>query len=504
MARRSISSWWPALAALALLALIVVEGHIPSRVATAGIAVGVGGEEVASGDTLTPLTPEQLRAAELRDAQPHQEDAGAAALRKSLGHTAEEVAALPPLVLPEPAALTPLNATAEEQRVLLRRSAKTAWTFVANHLSRRGYVGATDFYPYVTVWDMASSLAAVHSARELGLITAGEYHARVDTALRTLQNMRLYDSVAFNKMYSTQTGEMVDRATHPSTVGYGWSAVDHGRLLVWLKIIGADPSFSARTDSIVRRLDLKRLVVDGYLRGQDLNPAYGRSRRRIAKDRIYGEGRIGYEQYAAEGFALWGTRADLALNFAANAKPVVVEGQTVLADTRGHDLLTSEPFVMMGLELGWHTPHWRTLSLAVLAAQEARWRQTGRLSMLSEDAIPHPPTYFYYYLLYRDGSSFIVTTPLGATNERYPRWASTKAAFGYFALAPSDYTWRAVQAVQPSGVSGAGWTAGVYEATGRATKQFNLNTAAVVLESAAYVQRGGCPFIQQSCTSKKP
>jgi hypothetical protein len=39
----------------------------------------------------------------------------------------------------------------------------------------------------------------------------------------------------------------------------------------------------------------------------------------------------------------------------------------------------------------------------------------------------------------------------------------------------------------------------VYESTGRATKQYNLNTAAVVLESAAYVQRGGCPFIQKVC-----
>ena len=504
MARRSISSWWPALAALALLVLIIAEGRIPSRAAPPSLGVGPGGEEVyASSDTLTPLTPEQLKAAELRDAQAHQQDAGAAALRKSLGHTAAEVAALPPLVLPEPVALAPTTASPESQQALLRRSAKTAWTFVANHVSRRGYVGATDFYPYVTVWDMASSLAAVHSARELGLITPEDYHARIDTALRTLQSMRLYDSVAFNKMYSAQTGEMVDRATRSTTVGYGWSSIDHGRLLVWLKIIGLDPAFTERTDSIVRRLNLQRLIGDGYLRGQDLNPAYGRSRRRIAKNRAYGEGRIGYEQYAAEGFALWGARAELALNFAANGKPVVVDGQTVLADTRGHDLLTSEPFVMMGLELGWRTPHWRTLSLAVLAAQEARWRQTGHLSMLSEDAIPHPPTYFYYYLLYRDGDTFVVTTPLGVTNERYPRWASTKAAFGYFALAPSEYTWRAVQAVQPSGVSGQGWTAGVYEATGRATKQFNLNTAAVVLESAAYVHRGGCPFIQTSCTRSK-
>jgi hypothetical protein len=503
MPRRSIYSWWPALAAVAILALILAQGRMPSRAAPTRIAVGPGGEEIdttgISGDTLVPLTPEQIREAERLDAMDQQQDAGAAALRRSLGRTAAEVAALPPLALPEPAPLAPATATADDQRALMLKSARTAWTFVANHSSKRGYVGATDSYPYVTAWDMGSSLAAIWSARELGLITPRQYRARIDPALRTLLEMRRYDSAAFNKMYSAQTGEMVDRATHPSSHGYGWSAIDHGRLLIWLRIVGTDSAFTARTDSIARRIDMSRLVVDGYLRGQDLNPAYGRSKRRIAKNRIYGEGRIGYEQYAAEGFALWGARAEQALNFAANGKPVTLYGQTILADTRGHDLLTSEPFVMMGLELGWRTPHWRSLSLAVLAAQEARARQSGRMTMLSEDAIPHPPTYFFYYLLYRDGDRFVVTTPLGVSNERFPRWVSTKAAFGYHALAPGDYTWRAVQAVQPSGASGAGWTAGVYEATGRATKQYNLNTAAVVLESAAYLQRGGCPLIQKVC-----
>jgi hypothetical protein len=505
MPRPSISSWWPALAAIAILALILAQGRMPSRAAPArgGIAVGRGGEEIdptiLTGDTLVPLTAEQLREAERRDSASQQQDAGAAALRKSLGRSAAEVSALPPLDLPAPASLAPTTVSAEAQRALMLRSARTAWTFVTRHSSKRGYVGATDYYPYVTVWDMASSLAATYSARELGLITPQQYRARIEPALKTLLEMRRYDSTAFNKMYSAETGEMVDRATHPSTQGYGWSAIDHGRLLIWLKIIGTDSAFTARTDSIARRIDMRRLVVDGYLRGQDLNPAFGRTKRRIVKNRIYGEGRIGYEQYAAEGFALWGARAEQALNFAANGKPVTLHGQTILADTRGHDLLTSEPFVMMGLELGWHTPHWRALSLAVLAAQEARARQTGRMTMLSEDAIPHPPTFFYYYLLYRDGNSFVVTTPLGVHNERFPRWVSTKAAFGYHALAPGDYTWRAVQAVQPSGASGEGWTAGVYEATGRATRQYNLNTAAVVLESAAYMYRGGCPFIQKVC-----
>jgi hypothetical protein len=55
--------------------------------------------------------------------------------------------------------------------------------------------------------------------------------------------------------------------------------------------------------------------------------------------------------------------------------------------------------------------------------------------------------------------------------------------------------------VQPSGASGGGWTAGVYEGSERPTHSYNLNTAAVVLESAAYVLRGGCPLIER-CSAR--
>ena len=239
----------------------------------------------------------------------------------------------------------------------------------------------------------------------------------------------------------------------------------------------------------------KRLVTDGYLRGEDLDP-------QTHAHRLYQEGRVGYEQYAAEGFALWGVRAEKALDFSANGKPVTVNDQTVLADARKNDLLTSEPFVMMGLELGWPGATWRPLALAVLAAQETRFKRTGIVTMVSEDAIPDPPAYFYYYLLYYNGTPFAVTSPGGDTASTFPRWVSAKAAFGYHALAPSDYTWRALQTVKWGMAPGRGWTAGVYEGTRNSTKAFNLNTAAIVLESAAYFQRG-CPFIERACASSR-
>ena len=409
----------------------------------------------------------------------------------------------PSVMNARPAAGTPLppmpqrraldSAGLDEQRDFMLQSARSAWNFVARSMSAEaGFVGATDTYPYMTVWDMASTLASIHSARQLGLITPQQYQRAMSRSFGTIEKMSLYDRAAFNKLYGATTGAMVDRSNARSDRGYGWSVLDHGRLLIWLKILAAnDTAYTARAQAVVSRLDMTRLIRDGYLQGEDLDPSTG-------KDRRYQEGRIGYEQYAAEGFALWGARAERALDFYANGKPVKINDQTVLSDTRGNDLLTSEPFVMMGLELGWTSPAWHTLSLAVLAAQEARFKQTGIVTMVSEDAIPDPPAYFYYYLLYHNGKSFVVTSPLGVMDPSYPRWVSAKAAFGYHALAPSDYTWRALQTVKWGATPERGWTAGVYEGTRKSTRAFNLNTAAIVLESAAYYQRG-CPLIQPRC-----
>ncbi len=398
------------------------------------------------------------------------------------------------LQLPTPAPSLPPTATPAEQRAFMIRSARAGWSYVSREVTRIGYVGATKNYQFLTVWDMASGLAAAYSARELGFISPAQYRKFVDRTLTSIEKAPLYDNAAFNRMYSALTGAMVDSKAQPTTVGMGWSALDHGRLFIWLKLVGNDdPAFAARTQAIVSRLNMSRLVKDGYMQGEEISA-------KTDEHRAYQEGRVGYEQYAAEGFALWGAKVDSALDFSINGKPVVVNGQTIITDARGGDVMTSEPFVMMGLELGWKNETWRNLSLAVLAAQEARFKETGIVTMVSEDAIPVPPAYFYYYLLYHDGKPFVVTTVSGATSDSFPRWVSAKAAFGYHALAPSKYTWQALQTVKYGG-SASGWTAGVFEGTKNSTKTFNLNTAAIVLESAAYMKRG-CAFIQKVCSTK--
>ena len=281
---------------------------------------------------------------------------------------------------------------------------------------------------------------------------------------------------------------MIDRRQRISSKGYGWSVTDLGRLLTWLRIIAVNqPQFATQATTIVKRLNIERLISSGYLQGTDLDPQTGQLR-------VYPEGRMGYEQYAAAGLALWGFRAEKALDARLNALPVDVFGVSIIADKRGDERITSEPYIMMGMETGWYSPELREQAWRLLAAQEARYRATGMITMASEDALPDPPYYFYYYNIYRQGRPFTVDAQAATGYLDRPRWISSKAAFAWHALLPSSYTLAALQAVQGAVISGRGWGAGVYEGTLRPTGDASLNTAALILEAAVYNLRGH-PFL---------
>ena len=294
--------------------------------------------------------------------------------------------------------------------------------------------------------------------------------------------MGMVDNTGFNRHYDAVTGRMVDRNNAFTTTGTGWSPVDIGRLLIALRILAKEePQYAVRAQSIVNRLNMSRLVRDGLIRGSD--------RSSNGALYTYREGELGYEQYGAAGFSLWGFKANIALDPNANSAAVDVYGVRVYNDTRGNARITSEPYVMLGMETGFYHPDLRKQAERVLAAQEARFASDGILTMVSEDALPDPPHYFYYYSVYHDGRIFPVEGPTSGTYVSGPRWISSKAAFGYRAIMPTPYTLRVFEAVQPAGVAGSGWGAGVYEGTLRATGEPSLNTNAMIIESALYYQR---------------
>jgi hypothetical protein len=386
-----------------------------------------------------------------------------------------------PVIPLEPVEAAPLPGHPPEE------VARAAWRFIErNWQDRTGLVTATDHYPVITSWDMGSILAGLYSAHRLGVIETVDYDRRMERLLETLASVDLYEGVAFNKAYDARTGRMVDRRDRPSERGYGWSVLDVGRILSWLKIVEQQtPQHAPAARRVVDRLDFDRLVEDGYLIGGNLEGG---------RTVTYVEGRIGYEQYAAEAFARWGHAADRSGDLRANTRTVEVLGYPVAADTRGRDRLTSEPFVLLGLELGWSEPM-RGLAMNVLAAQRARYEDTGTVTIASEDAMTEGPHYFYYYSILLDGETFVIDAQGARSPLDGPRWVSAKASYGWHALLPDAYTALAVETVGAAMDAEQGWFSGVYEANGRRAGTPNINTAGVILSTMLF-RETGLPLVE--------
>ena len=390
----------------------------------------------------------------------------------------------------ELAELTRASLVFPEDRQLFADAAATAWAYVNRHYrSSTGLVEPTSGYRYATVWDMASGLSALYAAHELKLLNTAEYDRRISKALDTLAAAALFDDAGFNKLYSTTTGSMVGLDGRPTPRGFGWSALDIGRLLVWLKILAVNhPQHRDAATAVAHRLSMDRIVVDGYLYGEDLD--------HDGMPRRYQEGRIGYEQYAARGFALWGASPDRALRLHENSVPITVMELPLPGDIRGGDRITSDPLVLMGLELGWD---WQTEEFArqFMQVQEARYRRTGLVTLTGEDAINIAPYFFYYYCAFTNGKAFGIDVQDRRATVDGPRWVSAKAAFAWHVLRPSAYTDLAVRTVQ--GARGKnGWGSGVYEGSHEPTGAPNINTAAGILTAAMVHAHGGPELRDQS------
>ena len=388
----------------------------------------------------------------------------------------DNVGPVAPDPVPDPRVTNP-----HADQALFLEAARAAWQYAdSQYQPATGLINSVHDYKYATVWDIASGLSAMYCANRLGLLPRAEYDARMSRALKTLETMPLFEGAVFSKNYRTPSAAIAgrdDRDVSSSERGTGWSATDVGRLLVWLRIIAEkQPQYAAEINRIVARLDLDRVVADGYLWGTDVDAA-GTVRR-------YREGRLGYEQYAARGYELWGYPAPRALSLSENTFPIEVLGVPLLADRRGDEHLTSEPFILAGLEVGWNG-EMRTLSERVLKVQEERFKRTGQMTMVSEDHVPVAPWYFYYYSINHHGQQFVVNVQGSDVDLHDPRWISAKAAYAWHALLPGGYTRNAVDAVSAARTE-RGWSSGVYEKGRGSTGAENINTAAVILQAALY------------------
>jgi hypothetical protein len=364
--------------------------------------------------------------------------------------------------------------------------ARTAWQYFKNNTDiKTGLVNSVESYPAATMWDSASYLLALLSARKLDVITQKEFDLRVGKLLSSLGRLPLVENALPNKSYNTATLAMVDYQNNPTKAGIGWSAIDLGRLLVPLNaIVWNYPQHTQAVRKVVARWDISRLTKNGQLFGSQLQDG---------KLQLLQEGRLGYEQYAAKTFALIGLDVNQASDYRGHLKQTEIYGIEVPYDQRdaknlgGHNYVLSEPYVLDGLELGWDDVS-REFAWRIYRAQEERFRKTGVLTAVSEDHVDREP-YFVYNTVFADGKAWNTLTEKGEDASAL-RSLSVKAAFGWYALYRSEYAGQLINAAASLYNPAKGWYAGLYEEGGAPNKSININTNAVVLESLAYIAHG--------------
>src|ERR687885_450589 len=360
--------------------------------------------------------------------------------------------------------------------------ARGAWQyFQRNWNDETGLVNSADKFASVTMWDQAAAIAALVSAKELGIVPEAEFKTKMNQMLKTLATMPLYKDELPNKVYNSKTLVPVGYGELEKRQEIGWSALDLGRLAMWLKIVGAKyPQLQPKTEAVWEHWQVERLTKDGQMYGTAVVNG---------KEQQNQEGRLGYENYAAYGLKLWGLDVDKALDAQSNVAFVNLYGKGVPYDKRdaktsgANNYVLSEPYILDGVETGFQALP-KAYADRILAAQEARYQATKQLTAVTEDNLDRDP-YFVYNTLFVNGQPWAAITDTGKTHNNL-RFLSAKAALGWNVLYNTTYTHQLFDFVQTNLKADRGWYNGFYESLKQPNKSLTANNNGVILASLLY------------------
>ena len=378
--------------------------------------------------------------------------------------------------------------------------AKTAWQYFENNYNPdTGLVNAVDNYPSTTMWDTGSALAATITAHNLGLLDARSFDQRIMAMFKTLTTMRLFNDEAPNKVYNTNTMQMVDYGNQPTDAGIGVSILDLARLISWLNTLNCmHPQYHSAINATLSRWDYSRLIQDGSMYGMALNDE---------KIDVLQEGRLGYEQYAAKilqhvGFDL-PVASDYDNEYRSNTD---ILGIPIAHDTRdprqlgANNYVVTESYAMDAMESGIDDKN-RQLLRNIFEVQKKRWQETGIVTAISEDNIDQEP-WFLYNSIFNAGLAW-QTTNSSNTSYEHLKSVSVKAALSMAMLFPEDeYSQVLTTAVQHAYDPDKGWYSGIYENGGGYNTAITANTNGVILAGLLHKKYG--PLLPHCQNCSKP
>ena len=380
-----------------------------------------------------------------------------------------------------------------------KKWAKIAWQYFENNYNAEtGIVNSKDYFQAADLWQMSDTIAATIIAHEFKFIDRVYFDVRISTLLNFLNYMPLSYGKLPNKMYNAVGGNMVDAGNQGNDVG--WSAIDIGRLLTWLKILAAyDSQYSEYVDKIILRWNFCEIITDcGMLYSANKKPPTWELKNEEEK-------RVGYLEYAQMGYSLWGfperhpetTRA---------YQTAYVMGIEIPYDGRdprvtGYSPVVSLPYLVYGLEYNWdlyddthsndtvHTNKFiADIAERIYKVQEARYEQEKVFTARTD----HPRTSEPYYLYDSIFAGGYAWNSIDAKGDYYERYAlvSTRAVFGLWALWRTDYTKKLLRLINTLYSEKRGWYEGRLEQTAGYDKSISLSTNAMVLMSLFYKTNG--------------
>ena len=377
--------------------------------------------------------------------------------------------------------------------------ARIAWKYFENNYQKKtGLVNAADSYPSTTMWDTGSTLAATISALELGIITQKEFDDRVVAMMATLMEIKLFNNEAPNKVYNTETAEMVDYGNNPSPDGIGVSVLDLARLSSWLNILACrHPKHAIVARSVITRWKFCNLVKDGQMYGLAID---GGSK----KTQILQEGRLGYEQYAGKVFKLLGFNQSVSSTYKNQfTSETTIDGVKIAVDSRdpkklgAYNYVVTESYLMDVFEHGLDKEN-APLTKNIFEVQKRHWKKTGQVTAVSEDNVDRKP-YFVYNTIFVAGKPWNAITDSGQDMDTL-KSISTKAAMSLSFLYPKDeYSQILNDTIASAYDPEKGWYSGVYEKGLGYNDAITSNTNGVILSALLYKKYGSLNQICSKC-----
>ena len=372
-------------------------------------------------------------------------------------------------------------------RAELLADAGLAWRFFERFSNRsNGLCTATahdtdgDLYLHqeLTMWDLASLLAAIQSAHELSLITDAAFADRITQIVDAIPATRFNGARLPAAVVSTRTAMALSQ---------DFNACDTGRLLSVLRELEAHPLTRGIAADAVKRWDLEAIIPEGQAHS-------------VVNGRLVNQSETHCSHYTARAFRAWGHAARSPYEVAADGGEMD-RRMRLLEQARAIGPFGAEPLLLEAVEMPFSDPA-AFLADLLLGQQRRTFERTGKLLCVSEAPLDRAPWFMYQGLsLATPDHPWVVRTIDGSDqwqDEAFWRevlLVNTKAAYLWAAVRPGAFSFKLARHVRDRArIEEAGFSPGVFSASGEAMKGYaDINTNGIILQAVAYILRGRKP-----------